>query len=303
MTGKVLILGSSGRFGRNAADAFQTAGWTVRGFDRARDDLSTAARGADVIVNGWNPPYTEWARQVPDLHAQVIGAAKATGATVIVPGNVYVFGADTPGPWAADTPHLATNPLGQIRIRMEEAYRSSGVRTVNLRAGDFLDTQASGNWFDQIMIKPLAKGRFVYPGDPDIAHAWAYLPDLARAAVQLAEMRHDLPRYCDIPFAGYTLTGRQLAQALSEVTGAPVRLKQMNWWPIVLAQPFWKLAPHLLEMRYLWDTPHRLDGSFFDSLISDFASTPLHEALKTAVSDLSHDSPRTTDVDRVQGLS
>ncbi len=34
MTGTVLILGATGRFGRNTGDAFRAAGWTVRAFDR-----------------------------------------------------------------------------------------------------------------------------------------------------------------------------------------------------------------------------------------------------------------------------
>lgn len=283
MAGTVLILGATGRFGRNADQMFRAAGWVVRRFDRARDDLRTAAVGADVIVNAWNPPYPDWARLVPQLHQAVIRAAKDTDATVIVPGNVYVFGPDTPGPWAADTPHMATNPLGRIRTQMEEAYRSSGVRTIVLRAGDFIDTKASGNWFDQIMVKSLARGRFVYPGNPEIPHAWAYLPDLARAAVALANMRQHLPRFSDVPFPGYTLTGHQMAQGLSRVTGTPVRLQVMRWWPISLARPVWRMASSLLEMRYLWDTPHRLDGSFFDSLIDGFAPTGLEAALASAV--------------------
>ncbi|MCV2887716.1 Rossmann-fold NAD(P)-binding domain-containing protein [Ruegeria aquimaris] len=283
MTQTVLILGASGRFGRNAAIAFRRAGWTVVAFDRKRDDLHSAARGADVIVNAWNPPYPDWARQVPGLHAQVIEAAKAAGATVIVPGNVYVFGAQTPEPWGPDTPHRATNPLGRIRIEMEAAYRASGVRTIILRAGDYLDTEASGNWFDQIMIKPLARGRFTYPGNPDIAHAWAFLPDLTRATVELAERREALPTFCDVTYAGYTASGRDIAQALTQVTGRPVTLKQMNWLPLHLARPFWPLARCLLEMRYLWNTPHRLDGAAFDALLPGFRQTPLAKALAQAV--------------------
>ena len=65
MTQTVLILGASGRFGRNAARAFRAAGWTVRGFDRQTDTLEQAARGMDVIVNAWNPLYPDWARQLP----------------------------------------------------------------------------------------------------------------------------------------------------------------------------------------------------------------------------------------------
>ena len=184
-----LILGASGRFGRNAADAFREAGWTAVPFLRGTDDLVTAAKGADVIVNGWNPPYPDWAVQVPGQTRQVIEAAKASGATVIIPGNVYVFGKDAPDVFGADTPHAARNGLGRIRAEMEAGYRASGVRTIVLRAGDFLDTRGSGNWFDLVMTKQVASGRFVYPGATDVPHAWAYLPDLARAAVQLAAMR------------------------------------------------------------------------------------------------------------------
>ncbi|WP_120631652.1 epimerase [Ruegeria sp. EL01] len=283
MTQTVLILGASGRFGRNAALAFRNAGWPVRKFDRKTDVLEAAATGADVIVNAWNPLYPDWALLVPKLHQQVIDVASKTGATVIVPGNVYVFGANTPCPWSGDTPHLATNPLGRIRIEMEEAYRSSSVRTIILRAGDFIDTSASANWFDRVMIKHLSRGRLVYPGNPEIPHAWAYLPDLARTAVALAEMRDSLPRFCDVPFTGHTLTGAELAQALSRVTAQTVTIKQMSWWPLHLARPFWRLAPHLLEMRYLWDVPHRLDGSLMAELLGEVQHTGLDDVLRSAI--------------------
>ena len=88
MTGTVLILGASGRFGRNAAEAFWNAGWQVRNFERGADTLNAAAQGVDVIVNGWTPAYPDWARLVPDLTQQVISAARSSGATVLIPGNI-----------------------------------------------------------------------------------------------------------------------------------------------------------------------------------------------------------------------
>ncbi|NVO56777.1 sugar nucleotide-binding protein [Rhodobacteraceae bacterium B1Z28] len=283
MTQTVLTLGSTGRFGRNAERAFRNAGWTVRSFDRKTEQLELAAQGVDVIVNAWNPPYPDWARLVPKLHQQVIDVASRTGATVIVPSNVYVFGADTPSPWSGETPHLAQNPLGRVRIEMEEAYRASTVRTIILRAGDFIDTCVSGNWFDQVMIRHLSRGRLVYPGNPGIRHAWAYLPDLARTAVALAEIRDNLPRFSDVPFAGYTLTGTEIAQCLSRVTGRDVSVKPMNWWPLHLARPFWRMAPHLLEMRYLWHVPHRLDGTHLADLLKEVEQTGLDDALRAAI--------------------
>lgn len=283
MAQSALILGASGRFGRNSALAFRHAGWDVTEFDRRSGTLSQAARGVDVIVNGWNPPYPDWARDVPVLTKRVIDAASDTGATVIVPGNVYVFGEDTPGPWSGGTPHQATNPLGRIRIDMEEAYRASNVRTILLRAGDFIDTNASGNWFDQVMIKRLSRSQFVYPGDPEAQHAWAFLPDLARAAVALAEIRENLPRFCDVPFDGFTLTGVQIAQTLSQVTGRTVSVQRMKWWPLHLVRPFWRMAPHLIEMRYLWHVPHQLDGGYMSELLGSFPKTNLEDALGSAI--------------------
>ncbi|MEX0283920.1 MAG: epimerase [Paracoccaceae bacterium] len=280
MTGTALILGPTGRFGWNAMQAFQTAGWTVHPFCRGQDDLKTLAATADVVVNGWNPLYTDWASNVPQLTEDVIAAVQGAEATVIVPGNVYVFGPDVPSPWNPDSPHRATNPLGRIRCAMEQRYREAGVRTIVLRAGDFLDTRASGNWFDRIMIKSLHKGILTYPGDPAASHAWAFLPDLARAAVTLAEKRHDLPIFSDVPFSGYTLTGQQLAQHLSIATGQPIHVRPMAWWPIRALSPVWTMGRCLAEMRYLWDLPHRLDNT---PLLSDFNPTPVDEALRQTI--------------------
>ena len=282
-TGTVLILGATGRFGRNAAEAFRAAGWTVKAFDRAKDDLEQAARGADVIVNAWNPTYDKWAAELPGLTARVIEAAKAAGATAIIPGNVYVFGEQTPAPWSEFTPHAARNPMGRLRIEMEDAYRRSGVRTIILRAGDFLDTEASGNWFDKIMAPKLAKGRFTYPGPTDRMHAWAYLPDVARAAVLLAEKRFDLPVFTDVQFEGYSLTGAQLFAAVQRATPGPVRLVSFPWFAVRIAGIVNPMMRRIAEMSYLWRTPYRLDGTLFRQLAPDFRETPLDEAIATAV--------------------
>ncbi|MFO7920164.1 MAG: epimerase [Nioella sp.] len=283
MTQTALILGASGRFGRHARAAFERAGWHLRLFDRQRDDPVQAARGADVIVNGWNPPYSQWQATVPGLTRQVIAAAQSSGATVIQPGNVYVYGPEMPPVIGPGVAQRAAHPLGRIRRQMEAAYREAGVRTIILRAGDFLDDRASGNWFDRVIAKPLAKGRIAYPGALDQPHAWAWLPDLAAAMVGLAEQREGLPRFAEYGFPGYTLTGDQLAAACGEVAGTRVVAKPMGWLPIHLARPFWTEAKPLLEMRYLWNTPHRLDGATLDAVLPDRPQTPLASALFRAL--------------------
>ncbi len=282
MTGKVLVLGASGRFGRHAEQAFKTAGWQVRCFDRG-GDLVRAARGADVIVNGWNPPYARWQAELPDQTEQIIAAAKQARATVLAPANVYVYGPGSPRILRETTPHTATNPLARARRAAEMALRSSGVRVILLRAGDFLDDRASGNWFDRVMIKGLSRGRLTYPGPLDAAHAWAWLPDLARAAVQLAGMRRRLRPFEEVLFPGYTLTGKELAEEVSVALDRRITAGRMSWLPLRAMAPVWPFARHLVEMRYLWSMPHQLDAERFNELRPGFRHTAPATALASAL--------------------
>lgn len=285
MSKTALILGPSGKFGRHASAALQSAGWTIRNYDRAKGNIAEMAQGVDVIVNGLNPAgYANWETEIPRITDMVIGAARSCGATVLVPGNVYPFGTQT-GPWSDSTPHAPNTSKGRIRAAMEARYSEAaaeGVRTIILRAGDFIDTKATGNWFDMVIVKSLSKGHIVYPGNPDLPHAWAYLPDLARAAAELAERRETLPAYADIAFPGFTLSGQAIAESLSRSTGRPTRVKQMSWWPIHVAGIVWKTGRALVEMRYLWDTPHSLDSTRFARLLPDFQATGIDAALAKA---------------------
>ena len=278
----VLVLGPTGRFGRNAALAFENAGWQVRRFDRKRDTLESAAHSVDVIVQAWNPPYHKWSAQVAAMQPSVHRVALANDATVIIPGNVYIFGEQTPAPWSHTSQYAARNTLGKIRIAMEQSYKDAGVRTIVLRAGDYLDTEASGNWFDKIMAPGLRKGVLTYPGTPDIDHAWGFLPDVARAAVALAEMRETLDRFTDVCYKGYTLSGEQLAATIATARDHDVHLKLMHRWPLQLLRPFMPDIKHIIEMEYLWHTPHSLDPTLFNELVPDFSTTPAVDALRKA---------------------
>jgi nucleoside-diphosphate-sugar epimerase len=276
---KVLILGASGSFGSNCVTAFTTAGWEVRKFKRGQEGMATAAKGADVIVNGLNPQnYKDWVTELPKIAQQVVGAAKASGATIIQPGNVYNYGAQQ-GEWGADTPHRATTKKGRARIEMERILRESNVQVILLRAGDFLDTKNSGNFFDFLTSK-LGKGQFIYPGQASIPHAWAFLPDMARAAVSLAEMRRQLGPFEDVPFAGLTARGEELRAALAKQTGRKVALKPFPWLFMKLASPFWLLAREMQEMRYLWDLPHSLSSARLHTLLPGFKASNLEDILR-----------------------
>ncbi len=282
MTKTVLILGASGIFGSHAATAFAAAGWAVRRYIRGTD-MTAAAMGADVIVNALNPPgYHDWANQIPAITRQVIAAGLASGATVLIPGNVYVYG-DQPAPWGPETPHRPVARKGAIRAAMEAAYRAAtdrGLRVILLRGGDYIAPDRAGTILNMVILKGLAKGRITAMGDPDAIRAYAYLPDMAQAAAALADRRADLPAYADIPFAGDAFSIRTLAEAVARMTGQPMRIVPFNWTLLRLVSPFWELARELREMRYLYSTPHWMPEAPLQTLLPEFRATPRDTILR-----------------------
>lgn len=299
----VLILGAAGRFGRHAAAEFAAAGWKVRalvlpgrpaipGVDTVHGDaadadaVTRAAMGADVIVQAVNPPYPDWARQIPPQTDAAIAAARAGGATLLIPGNVYPFGPDLPPVLTEDTPHAATSGKPLIRKGMEAQLRAAcegGVRCIVLRAGDFLDDRPSGNWFEGHIAAKAGKGKIAYPGPLDQTHAWAWLPDMARAARMLADRRAALPAFATFGFPGYALTGADLVALAAQATGRPMRAATFPWPLVRVGALVSPMMRELLEMRYLWDRPHRIDGAALAAALPDFTPTPALDAIAASL--------------------
>jgi hypothetical protein len=57
----------------------------------------------------------------------------------------------------------------------------------------------------------------------------------------------------------------------------------MPWRALRLAAPFWPMGREVLEMRYLWETPHRIDGARLRAALPELRETPLEAALRAAV--------------------
>ncbi|KFE35143.1 epimerase [Thioclava atlantica] len=272
MNRRVLILGMGGLFGSAAARAFRAAGWNVDRYHRGTD-MAVAARGARWIVNAMNPPrYHDWDTQIPAITTQVLAAARDSGASVLVPGNVYVYGRE-PSPWRSDTPHHACTRKGRIRAEMEERYRdfaAEGHSVVILRGGDFIHAEAPETILNQVMLKDLRKGRITAMGKPDARRAYADLSDMSQVAVRLAETCDTAPGLVDLAFPGTTFSARELADELASQLGRKIAIKRFPWTMLSLASPFWELARELREMRYLYDMPHEIDGAEFRARFPDF---------------------------------
>jgi nucleoside-diphosphate-sugar epimerase len=284
MAKTALILGASGKIGRHFATAFANRGWEVRPYKRGTD-MNEAAKGCDVIFNGLNPPnYHNWAKLIPEITAQVIAAGKSSGASVIVPGNVYVYG-DQTGPWDETTPHNPVARKGEIRKIMEAEYRKAsagGLRVIMLHAGDFVDPDRTDDLMGLLVLKGLKAGKITSIGAPGVARSYAYLPDLAEVGVRLAELT-TLPSYIDVPVPGLTFSITDLHREIERQTGRSLKLNRFPWWQMKLASPFWELAREFGEMRYLYETPHSLSGTTLGRLLPDFKGSSFETVVKGLV--------------------
>lgn len=308
----VLVLGAHGRFGEAAVHAFALAGWRVLAQARrpparalpagvhglaapleAIDTLAAEAAGATAVVYAVNPPYTRW-REVLPLARHGLDLAQRLGATFMLPGNVYNFGEEMPPTLTVDTPQRPSTSKGRIRCQLEaelQARAPRGLRSVVIRAGDFFGC-GSGSWLDLVIARSLSRGKLVYPGPLEVLHAWAYLPDLARAFVAVAS-RDELPAFSCLHFPGYALTGAQLLAAIERAAAAlglepagGFRRGAMGWAAIRiggLVVPLWR---EIAAMSYLWRVPHALDGDALAAVVGSLPTTPIEEALRRALRDL-----------------
>ena len=246
-------------------------------------------RVPDVVVHGINPIYTRWQEEVlPAAHA-AMDLAERFGARFMLPGNVYNHGAAMPALIDETTPQRPTTAKGEIRVALESELErrcaAGRLRATVITAGDFFGA-GSGSWLDQAIVKPIASGRLDYPGDPDLVHAWAYLPDLARAFVAVAALADAAP-FERFTFAGHSVSGRTFLAAVERAAAtlglAPARAWRHGRMPWLLIRvvgivvPLWR---ELARMSYLWRTPHALDGRRLAARCPGLPATPLDEALR-----------------------
>jgi nucleoside-diphosphate-sugar epimerase len=319
----VLVLGANGRLGHAAMLAFAAAGWRVLAQARRpltrmpanvqqlaialaeTDALAAAAAKVSAVVYAVNPIYTEWDAKLLPLAKFGMDLAQRLGALFMLPGNVYGFGEQMPRVLLESTPQRPTTGKGHLRLALEADMQvranlaQDGLHGVVVRAGDFFGA-GTGSWFDQAIVKSLARGKLVYPGPLDRVHAWAYLPDLARTFVSVADAHVETASirsgsFENVHFLGHNITGAELLAAIeraavSQKIAAQGTIKRSGFpWAVIraggLVYPLWR---ELGKMEYLWRVPHAVEST---TQHSHAHVTPLDDAITATLIDLALSAP------------
>ena len=308
-TKTAIVIGANGAFGKAVAQALSARDWHITGFMRnakpsaiyqhiiegdARNasDVASACVGQNLIIYGVNPPYQQWASDALPMLKNAIEAAKATGATILFPGNIYNFGPDASTTLVETSPQNPVTRKGKIRVAMEQALAEAahdGVTTIVLRMGDFFGPGAVSTWFESGLFsgKPGIPKSIAYPGDINVGHSWAYLRDIGEAAARLIEARkpHGFESF---NFPGHFIqNGQDLIDAINTVmieeTGKKIPVKAFPWGFLQLLRPFVRIVNEIFELRYLWATPHRLNGTKLEAAIGTLPQTDLTNAVRATL--------------------
>lgn len=308
---QALVLGASGGIGGEVARQLRDAGWQVRALKRGldaevverdgiawirgdaldRDAVVRAARGCSVIVHAVNPPgYRNWAEQVLPMVDNSIAAARAAQATIVLPGTIYNFGADAFPVLREDAPQHPSTRKGAIRVEMERRLQDAsehGVRAIVVRAGDFFGPHLGNSWFSQGLIKPGRPVAAISVPSRGIGHQWSYVPDVARTMLELIERRETLEPFARFHLGGHwDEDGTQMALAVQRVAqrhGMRPTLRNFPWWIVWAAAPFVTTMRELLEMRYLWREPIRMDNARVTTVLGREPVTPLDTAVEATL--------------------
>ncbi len=310
-----LVLGITGGIGRALAIALQGRGYAIRALVRdtekaaatarlsfavdwrqgdayQRRDVLAAARDAAVIAHAVNPPgYAKWRERAVPMLANSIVAAQNTGARILFPGNIYVFGPDAGAFVDEASPQNPTSQKGAVRVDMEAMLRhaaDSGVRSLIVRAGDFFGPDVPSSWFTQAVAKGGRNAGVIQDlGAPGIGHAWAYAPDLAETFMHLLDHEERLARHDVFHFQGHWIAdGHGMAAAVQRVIGRQVPIRRFFWPSIYLAAPFVTFLRELIEMRWVWREPVRLVNAKLEALIGPEPHTPLDIAVSASLAPL-----------------
>ncbi len=248
--------------------------------------VRAAAAGAEVAYFAVQPAYTRWAEDFPPLVDGIIGGLRGGSARLVVVDNLYMYGPTGGAPIREDLPYAATNRKGTARARMAvsllDADRAGDVRVTIGRGSDFFGPGATDTVVGERFFGPIvAGGRADVYGRPDLPHTFTYVPDFARALIELGRHEDACGRAWHVPSAP-AVSMRALAETAAAAAGKPLRTRTVGRMSLRLAGLFIPEAREMIEMAYEFEESYVVDDSAIRAAYG-LTHTPLDRSVADTV--------------------
>ncbi|WP_274918542.1 NAD-dependent epimerase/dehydratase family protein [Streptomyces sp. WZ-12] len=253
--------------------------------DAAR--LTEAVRGATAIFSCAAPVLPRWATDWPPLASALCAAAEAAGAALVMLGNLYGYG-PVDRPLTEELPLAATGPKGRARAAVWEQaqalHEQGRIKAVEVRASDFFGPGVTDGGHLAARVMPrLLRGKPVSTlGDPNAPHGWTYLPDVARALVEIAGEERAWGRAWHVPTAPALSVREMVDRLAARAETGPVAVRPLSPAVLGLAGLFSPLIRELRETRYQFDRPFVVDASAYEAEFT-VRATPIDEQISATV--------------------
>jgi nucleoside-diphosphate-sugar epimerase len=284
---ELLARGKTVRVVNRSGRAAVPAGVEVTAGD-ATDPETTRqlCKGAAVVYNCTNPPYTHWPEMFPPLQAGVLAGAAAAGAKLVAMDNLYMYGPTNGRPLTEDLPYAATGRKGRVRAQMAEellaAHRAGQVRVAIGRASDYFGPRGLTTAVGDRAIYPALNGKAAQiMGNPDLPHTYSYIPDIGTGLVTLGQHDEALGQVWHLP-SPPTVTTRQLLEMVYNETGHPLKIQGMPRPLLKVLKLFNPMLRELDEMLYEFEEPFIVDHSKFSAAFK-LEPTPWPAAIAATV--------------------
>jgi nucleoside-diphosphate-sugar epimerase len=298
------VVFGSGQVGQTLAAHLAELGLRVRAVSRHRppnmvdrvdwsdadvtdpEAATAAAKGASVIYQCLNAPYTKWPERFPPLQRGVLTAAERTGALLVSLENVYGYGPTEGKPMTENLPLAATTVKGRTRAAMTRellaAADAGRVRIAIGRASDFFGAGVTESALgERVFANAVSGKRAEFLGTPGLLHTYSYVPDIAAGLATLGTDERAIGQVWHLPGPD-TVTTRALLDLVAIEVGHPVgvrSLPQLAVRALGLVSPMMRA---LAEMAYEFDEPFVLDTTKYESTFAT-VRTPLSIAIADTV--------------------
>ena len=264
------------------------AGVDWRAADAADPEAAAdAAKGASVIYQCLNAPYTQWPDRFPPLQRGVLAAAERTGALLVSLENLYGYGPAGGRPMTEDLPLAAAGVKGRARAAMTAellaAADAGRVRVAIGRASDFFGpgVTAGSTLGERVFGNALAGRPADFIGNPALPHTYSYVPDIAAGLATLGTDARAAGQVWHLPGPA-TGTTRALLDLVAAEVGHRVGVRSVPRLALRALGLVNPMLRELAEISYEFDEPFVLDTSKYQAAFGA-AGTPLPAAVAATV--------------------
>ena len=286
MSSEIVVFGF-GPVGRATTQALVDRGSPVRVVQRSRpqdlprgatfqacDVLDAAAvrqavDGARQVVVAIGFPYLAdtWRASWPLAMDNLIKACEATHGRMVFVDNLYMYGPQH-DPLREDMPLTDHGQKPAVRTEVTRIWMAASaagrVQVAALRAPDFYGPGVTQSHLGELAFGALANGkRATLIAPPDTPHDFAYVPDIARAAVTLLDAPDDaFGQVWNMPCAP-TRTPREILKLGADAIDAPLKIMAVPFWLLPLLGLFSRFMKEVVDVGFTWDRPYVVDSSKF----------------------------------------